>query len=67
MAAIKSPKKKPARTLPDGSRLEALEGTVEELTEVIRALMRDSVAATKQLASHELRLRALERKGSGRR
>jgi len=67
MAAIKSPKKKATRTPHDGSRLDALEGTVEELNEVIRALMRDSVAATKQLASQDLRLRALERKGAGKR
>ena len=68
MAAKKSPRKKPVRTPQENvdaelaARIDALEGTVEELTEVIRTLMRDSAAATKYMASSELRLRAVERK-----
>lgn len=71
MAAKKSSKKKPIPShanvdAPLAARLDALEGTVEELTEVIRALMRDSAAATKHATSSELRLRALERKAGPR-
>jgi hypothetical protein len=65
MAAKKSPKKKPHADLeaqPTAARIATLEATVEELSEVIRALMRDSATATKHMASSELRLRAIERK-----
>jgi hypothetical protein len=62
MAAKKTPKKKPATNHRASTRLEALQATLEELTVVIRALMRDSRAASKYMASTELRLRGLERK-----
>jgi hypothetical protein len=65
MAAKKSPKKKPHANLdaqPTADRLANLEATVEELSVVIRALMRDSATAAKYMAESELRLRGLERK-----
>ena len=65
MAAKKSPKKKSHANLdapPTADRIANLEATVEELSVVIRALMRDSATAAKYMASSELRLRGLERK-----
>ena len=67
MAAKKSPGTKPAHkpravAQPAAARIDALEATVEELSEVVRALMRDSATAGRYVTSNELRLRGIERK-----